>query len=293
MKQPIELRRLRDFGQTINDSFTFLKENFKPLFRILFVICGLLILISTVSNVFAYLNTSSLFMHFDANSYESSSRPAAYLISMLVNVFVLIITQSFIHLATLCYISVYLQKNNTTPTLAEVWGYFKYYFFRVLLAGILIFLLFVAGFVLCFIPGIYLLPPLYLIIPVIVIENTSFNFAFNKSFRLIKNNWWMVFGVIFIMGLIIAVVGSIVGIPISVITLGNKFLALKGFALPLIIFFSALRSLLLLAYVLPSIGVCLCYFSLSEEKEGTGLLDRIEKLGQTNNDQTGLPTEEY
>jgi len=103
----------------------------------------------------------------------------------------------------------------------------------------------------------------------------------------------MVFGVIFIMSLIIAVAGSIIGIPVTVITLGNKFLALKGFTLPLIIFFSVLRNLLLLAYVLPSIGVCLCYFSLSEEKEGTGLLDRIGKLGQTNNDQAGLPSEEY
>jgi len=293
MKQPIELRRLRDFGQTINDSFTFLKENFKPLFRILFVICGLLILISTVSTVFAYLNTSSLFIRFDPNSYESSSKPLAYLVSMLISAFVLVLTQSFICLATVCYISVYLQKSNNTPTLAEVWGYFKYYFFRVLGASIIIFLLFVAGFVLCLIPGIYLIPPLYLIIPIIVIENSSFNYAFNKSFRLIKNNWWMVFGVIFIMSLIIAVAGSIIGIPVTVITLGNKFLALKGFTLPLIIFFSVLRNLLLLAYVLPSIGVCLCYFSLSEEKEGTGLLDRIGKLGQTNNDQAGLPSEEY
>jgi len=292
MRQPIELRKLRDFGQIINDSFTFLKENFKPLFKSLFIICGFFILISTVSTVFTYMNMSTTF-NLDMNSYDAQSKPVAYFISVLVSAFILILTQAFIHLVTLCYISVYLQKNNTTPTLAEVWGYFRYYFFRVLGSGILIFFILMIGFMLCFIPGIYLGPISYLIIPIIVIENSSFGYAFNKSFRLIKNNWWLVFGVIFIMSLIVGVASSIVSLPISFITLGDKLLSLKGFKLPLIIIFSVLRNILLLAYVLPAIAVCLCYFNLAEEKDGTGLLDRIGKLGLSNDDQTTLPAEEF
>jgi len=292
MRQPIELRKLRDFGQIINDSFTFLKENFKPLFKSLFIICGFFILISTVSTVFTYMNMSTTF-NLDMNSYDAQSKPVAYFISVLVSAFILILTQAFIHLVTLCYISVYLQKNNTTPTLAEVWGYFRYYFFRVLGSGILIFFILMIGFMLCFIPGIYLGPISYLIIPIIVIENSSFSYAFNKSFRLIKNNWWLVFGVIFIMSLIVGVASSIVSLPISFITLGDKLLSLKGLKLPLIIIFSVLRNILLLAYVLPAIAVCLCYFNLAEEKDGTGLLDRIGKLGLSNDDQTTLPAEEF
>lgn len=292
MKQPIELRRMRDFGQIINDSFTFLKENFKPLFKSLFIICGFFILIGIISTAFTYMNISTVFT-LDMNSYDAQSKPFAYFLSAFVSAFILLITQAFIYLVTLCYISVYLQKNNATPTLAEVWGYFRYYFFRVLGGSILIYFILIISFLLCVIPGIYMFPIVYLIIPIIVIENSSFGYAFNKSFRLIKNNWWLVFGVIFIMSLIVGVASSIVSLPITIVTLGDRFLSLKGFRLPLIIVSSVLRNLLLLAYVLPAIAVCLCYFNLAEEKDGTGLLDRIGKLGKSGDDQSTLPTEEF
>ncbi|MDF2431343.1 MAG: hypothetical protein JWP44_974 [Mucilaginibacter sp.] len=292
MKQPIELRHLRDFGQIISDSFTFLKENFKPLFKALIIICGFFIIISTASTVFTYLNMP-IFSRFDPGSYNAALRPASYIFAAFLNAFFLMITHLFIYLVTLCYISVYLQKNNNTPTLAEVWGYFKYYFFRVLGSGILIFLLVVIGFVLCIIPGLYLFPITYLIIPIIVIENSSFRYAFNKSFRLIKDNWWLVFGVIFIMSLIVGVAGAIVNIPITSITMGSKLLSLKSITVPVIVIFSILRNLLLLAYILPAIATCLCYFNLEEEKNGTGLLDRIAKLGVNPDNNSTLPTEEY
>ncbi|MFI5139851.1 MAG: hypothetical protein ACHQIM_18660 [Sphingobacteriales bacterium] len=292
MKQSIELRKLRDFGQIINDSFTFLKENFKPLFKSLFIICGFFIVIGIISTVFTYMNFSTVFK-FDMNSYDAQTQPMTYFISFFVMGLVAVLAQAFIHLVTLCYISVYLQKNNTTPTLAEVWGYFRFYFFRVLGSGILIFFLIAVGFVLCIIPGIYMMVVCYLIIPTIVIENSSFSYAFNKSFRLIKNNWWLVFGVVFIMSLIVGIASSIVSMPITLVTLGDKFLPLKGLKLPLIIISSVLKNILLLAYVLPAIAVCLCYFNLAEEKDGTGLLDRIEKIGKDNDEQSTLPAEEF
>jgi uncharacterized membrane protein YhaH (DUF805 family) len=137
------------------------------------------------------------------------------------------------------------------------------------------------------------MPIVYLIIPIIVIENSSFGYAFNKSFRIIKENWWMVFGVIFIMSLIISISGSIASIPLTVIGMGGKFLSLKSFQLPLIIIFSILHNMIMLAYALPAIAICMCYFSLSEQKDGTGLLGRIDRIGKDNDDAPPLPSEEY
>jgi len=37
----------------------------------------------------------------------------------------------------------------------------------------------------------------------------------------------------------------------------------------------------------------LCYFTLAEQKDGTGLLDRIEKLGTNEGNDSALPAEEY
>jgi hypothetical protein len=151
----------------------------------------------------------------------------------------------------------------------------------------------IVAFVFCIIPCIYLSPIFYLIIPIVVIENTSFSYAFNKCFRLIKDNWWSVFGVIFIMWIIVVVSSLFVSISIGFIRTGTKFISLKQFTFPLIIFFSILKSALMLIYILPAIACALCYFNLTEEKEGTGLLYRIEQLGKSENDHPILPPEEY
>lgn len=290
MKQPIELRRVRDFGQVINDSFTFLKENFKPLFKSLFIICGFFLVLGTITTAFTFLKMSSMysgrFQNIQGGQYD-------YLISFFISAVSLIAAQACIHLVTLCYISVYLQKGNVQPTFAEVWGYFKYYFFRVFGSSILIAIMFVVGFVLCIIPGIYVLPIFYLIIPIMVIENSSFSYAFNKAFRIIRENWWTTFGVIFVMGMIVGVANSFAQYPITIISVSSRLVSLKGITTPLIIFFSALRNILMLGYALPGIAICLCYFSLAEQKDGLGLLERIEKFGTGAADNSNLPTEEY
>ena len=296
MNELIELRKTRDFGQIINDSFTFLKQNFKPLFGSLLIICGFFIVIGTVTSVFQYMGMMNLYkgaFPFNANSYEVPDYTITYFLSLIFNAFVMIMLQVCIHMVTLCYISVYLQKGNVKPTFEEVWGYFKYYFFRVLGSGIVITILIVVGLILCIIPGIYVANVFYLIIPIIIIENASFGYAFNKSFRLIKNNWWFVFGVIFLTSLIVGVASSIANIPITVITIGAKFFSNKSFTLPLLIIFSALRNIMMLAYTLSAVAVALCYFNLSEEKEGLGLLGRIENFGKTPEGDSSLPTEQY
>jgi hypothetical protein len=288
---PLELRKLRDFGQVISDSFTFFKENFKPLLTALITICGFLLLIEATSTAFTYVNMGNMYSNMRTGSFTGAS--ASYLLSVLFNSLVLLLTQMFITMVTLSYISVYLQKNNEIPTLADVWGYFKYYFFRIIGSGILITLIAILGFVLCIIPFFYLLPMLYLIIPIIIIENSSFKYALDKSFRIIKGNWWFVFGVIIVMGIIVAVVGSIATIPLTIITGANQFLSVKSISMPMVILFSLLHSVITLSYCLPTIAVTLCYFDLSEQKDGTGLLSRIDKIGLGNTNNTTLPPEEY
>jgi hypothetical protein len=298
MNQPIELRKTRDFGQIINDSFTFLKENFKPLFLSLLIICGFFIVVGTVTSVFQYMGMMNLYrgafpFNTNANAYSVPEYTVTYFVSLLFNAFVMIMLQVCIHMVTLCYISVYLQKGNTKPTFDEVWGYFKYYFFRVIGSGIVIAILIGVGFLLCVFPGIYVANVFYLVIPIIIIENTSFSYAFNRSFKLIKNNWWFVFGIIFITSLIVGIASSFAGIPLTILTVGSSFFSNKSFTLPLLIFFSALRNILMLAYALSAIAVALCYFNLSEEKEGLGLMERIDKFGKSNENDSSHPKEEY
>lgn len=281
MKQHFELRKLRDFGQVFNDTFIFFKDNLKPLMRSLFVICGVLMLIGAVSSASTYLNMSSVFnFNPGADTYDSERHAISYALSAFLTAFILLLTEGCINLVTLCYISVYLQNKGEEPTVVQVWGFFKYYFWRVLGASVLLGILTIVGMCFCLIPGIYLGIVFSLVMPVIVMENASFGYAFNKSFTLIRNNWWFVCGVIIVMSLIVGMANGVAGIPLGVAPLVGKLISNRSITVPIIIFFSVLRNILILAYSLTSIAVTLCYFDLSEQKEGTGLLSRIEDFGK-------------
>jgi len=55
---------------------------------------------------------------------------------------------------------------------------------------------------------------------------------------------------------------------------------------------SVLGHVALVLYILPVITIALCYFSLNEQKEGTGLMARINQIGENKADNN-LPAEEY
>lgn len=290
MKQHIELRKLRDFGQVFNDTFVFFKDNLKPLLRSIFVICGLLIVISVISTAATYLNISSVASFTPIqNTYSVEKHTISMLTNLAITIGVLMITQSCISLVTLCYISVYLQNKKHQPELAQVWGYFKYYFWRVFGATLLLALLAVIGTFFCVLPGIYLAVVFSLVIPIIVMENASFGYAFNKSFSLIRSNWWFVFGVIIVVWLIIFIAYKIAGIPLSLVALTSKLLSTKSIITPLLIFFSIMQNMLIVTHSLLTIAIALCYFDLSEQKEAIGLLGRIENFGKPDDEENPDP----
>jgi hypothetical protein len=298
MKQNIELRKLRDFGQIFNDTFTFFKDNLKPLLRSLFVICGVFLLLGAVSTAATYLNMTSVFAFAPGNTYDMQEHTLTYMVSLFIMCIILVLTQACINLVTLCYISVYLQNKAQEPSIAQVWGFFKYYFWRVVGASILLGILVVIGTLFCILPGVYLGIVFSLVIPIIVMENASFGYAFNKSFTLIRDNWWSTFGVIIVISLIVGIANSIAGVPLGVIPVISKLVSnhSNSITTPLIIFFSILRNLLFVTYSLTSIAVALCYFDLTEQKEGTGLMGRIEDFGKAEPEgdaQGPEPAEEY
>jgi hypothetical protein len=134
-----------------------------------------------------------------------------------------------------------------------------------------------------------------LIFPVMIIENTSFGYAFGQVFRLIRDNWWTTFGVLFVTGLIVYFCTLIVVLPTSAFNIGSVLLhKTKGIQLSLTasIITAVLGAFCHIFYILPITALALCYFNLTETKDATGLMERINQLGN-NTDNTNLPQEEY
>jgi hypothetical protein len=296
MEPSIELSKTRDFGEILSDSFLFIRQNFKPLLSCFFVFCGFFIFAGTVAGIMQQIKMIDVMNNPNGGIPESGSGIwAAYGWETLFTAVFALLGFMAITVTVISFMALYKEKGNIAPTNEELWGYFKYYFLKITGGAILNYILLIIGFMLCVVPGIYLYPILVLVFPIIIVENTSYSYAFNQSFRLIKENWWTTFGALFITGLIVSICASVVTVPFQVVNVWSVFL--HQIKTPHLSVFSIVIGTILMElakalYILPAVTLCICYFSLTEAKDATGLLGRIHELG-TNQADTNAPAEEY
>lgn len=297
MEPSIELSKTRDFGEIIADSFLFIRQNLKPLVSSFFVFCGFFLLAGCVTGIMQQIRVSDMY---DGTYVGTPGRPFsnfanAFSLSTILAMIFTLLTYIAMPVTVISFMALYKQKGNIAPTNEEVWGYFKFYFLKILGGAFVNMILLTLGFIMCFIPGIYFYPVLSLIFPIIIVENTSYGYAFNQSFRLIKENWWTTFGALFITYLISSICMGIITIPFAAVNIWNVFLRSGHFeqlSVITIVSGTLLRQLAQVLYILPLVGLVICYFSLTEAKDATGLMDRIDQLGNNAAD-ANAPAEEY
>jgi hypothetical protein len=125
-----------------------------------------------------------------------------------------------------------------------------------------------------------------------VLENTNFQYAFNRSFKLLKNQWWATAGAMFIIWVIAYACMTFASVPALVLTkAGTFFPGFEGWSVIMIIIGTIILNLSYVFMVIPIIGVSLCYFNLVEVQESTGLMDRINQFGEGKDNFEGQ--EEY
>lgn len=287
MDQKIEFRQTRDFGQIITDTFVFVKQNFKPLLKSVIYICGFFFVAYAITSVFNTLRMQEIVK--DGTITKSPFRVYSSW-EFGLNMIFSVVFYSSLFITVFSYISLYLEKLNQAPNVEEVWAYFKHFFLRLLIASFLMSCLTMVGFIFCLVPAIYLWPVTLLIVASMVFENSTLGYAFSRGFSLIKNNWWSTFGAIGIVTLI--VVGLVLLITLPATILSTASLLLNKTTLSFSILNAALGSIAAVFMVLPCVAISLAYFSLVEQKEGTGLQDKINQIGQNNLD-LDLPEEQY
>ena len=278
MKDNIELSRYREFGDIISDTFVVIKQNLKPLFKSYFIICGLFLVTDII--VSGVVNTSR---------GESTLYSPMGLLELLLDV----INYTALLVTTLCYMAVYKEKENHPPDVIEVWGYFKYYFFRVFFIQLLMLIVAAVGFFLCFFPGVYLSVVFALVTPIMVVENGSIRYSFNKAFKLINGNWWFTFGILLLVTIIILMAMLILMIPPMIIYGSGQWLSGKELNNTAGMLQSIMINLCQVLWLIPVTATVLIYFSLIEEKEGNSLINRIKMFGKNTSGTDQISSEQY
>lgn len=278
--QKINLYQTRDFGEKINVTFTFLRQNFQPLGRCLLFIAGPLLLITGV--------LSGMLPLFVENETEIFSILGGGAINGFLSLTAGVLVAAVVHI----YLDLYVRQADVIPIeVAEVWEGVKKVFFTFLVAtvisGIVVFL----GFVFLLIPGLILMAALSLIYIVITRENLSFGDAFSRCFKLIGGNYLSTLFLLLVVVILQLMIGVIVGLPAILLIGFDAFFSASGetllqeqsFIYQILYIIAQIINTVCSQFLasIPWLAIAFQYGNLIEKKEATGLMQDIEALGDT------------
>lgn len=286
MSQPINFRKQRELGDIITDTFKFLRQNFKPLFKDIFKITGPVFVIL----IFAIGYYSYLGMDLMSNPFLSDGSDVnieMYLISLFILFSALVAFYVLMYNTVLHYIKSYIENAGVVDH-TKVFRGVKNDFGRMLGLLLLVGIITVAGLLVCILPGIYLWVPLSLAPAMMVFTRTSVLDSISYSFSLIKDNWWMTFFTLFVITLLLYFISMVFQFPLMVyffikaLTMSHEGSVANPADLVdwVYVFLNVLSSIF--QYLLSVVGVvasAFIYYHLDEKKHGTGTYERISNLG--------------
>jgi hypothetical protein len=198
IKSKIVFNKERSISGIINDTFDFLKQNFKDLFIKTWKIVLPYFLILILGSV--YYSYSFNRVRINAGSILNMEGDISYFISYFMHVFILIVFISIVQLVVLNYIKDYI--NGEISSSQELKAKVYQRFFSLIGLNVLIYLLVLVGGVFLIIPGIYLFVVLVVAPFIFVFQNVNVKESISKSFDLVKGRWWSVFSSLFILFLV-------------------------------------------------------------------------------------------
>ncbi len=314
--EAIAFRQARDAGDVLNITFQFLRQNVVKLGKsLLFFVAPAMALATALSTQLQ----SSMIDPDSAIGINLGVLGVVYALSLLASVLAVTVVYG--------YIILYQDYGPDGFDLRDVWHVTLVRFFRIL--GTMLFLMFLVfvGYIALAIPMVLLIAAgtafggvgtvgailvsvllvfvflaliayfaviLSLIFPMRMREPIGVWAATGRCFKLVKNNWWATFAVLFVAFLVYLVLSIAVGLPYYILSFSGGFMTLDGGGPPvtgLLVALSIVASVgATLLYSVPLTATAFQYFSLVERKERTGLMGRIDAVGVGTNDDAREPS---
>jgi len=262
-----------------------------------FSICGIFLLIHAIFNgIYQSRNFGFLdrIRNIGANPVTTDTDvPSVFSIEYFMLLIFGMLAYTAILTMTGSYIKHYDENNGEQANVDQVWQIFKRYYLRIFLYMIPVnILVFVSIFFCCF-PVFYFFTVLAPFPIVVILEDLSFGDAFSRCFIIIKNNFWISLAIYLVAGMIYYASSTLVGFIVGLVVGLASYFTTKdigttvGLVTSILNIFSSLFLLILI------ISIALNYFNLVEQFDGTGIMRRIDNLGNTENNNFDNIEEQY
>ena len=291
MNKPfIEFKKQRDFGLLISDTFGFIRNEFRPFLTAVFSISGPALVLFIIGMAFYTYTVGDVF-NFDIYSDEVGdfSNPFLIIMSALAYGVSAILAYIFTASTALHYIKSYIE-NNGSVNVADVkynvyqtfWGYLGLGLLKWITLGFAI--------VLCFLPVLYAMVPMFIVFCIYIFERRrGATDAYSYSYYLVNEDFWLSLGTIIVLGILMYILSLVFAIPTLIYTYAKMGIFsgefdpanMNSFVDPVYIVLNVLATLFqLLLNLILVVASALLYFHLNEKKNFTGTYERISNIGQ-------------
>lgn len=279
---PINFKQERDLGITLQDASTFIKQNFGKIMKPTLIVAIVPLILSTVVMVMAM---QSLY----GNMASAPNDPTAIFSAMGAMIpayLLLMITYVMTYVMFIGYIKLYAAGQENI-TLSDLLPILKSKTIPLIFSSIILIIVIYIGMILCFFPGMYLAIVFAQFYAISIIEDSGFSATWKRCFYLIKDNWWSTFGLYIVTYLVTIGLLIVLYIPMYIIMglemfkavdqndssqIFNSMSTMMSYIMPIYYLIGLLVSLLF------AVVSSLRYFSLVEQKDGSGEREIIEQL---------------
>ncbi|MEJ7768544.1 MAG: hypothetical protein WKF89_12080 [Chitinophagaceae bacterium] len=280
-EQKVDLTKIRDFGENMNDTFLFIRQNFSPLLKSFLAICAIFMLSQAIFNGM-YQSRSIAILRDLMSGSRNNKNPFGVVTSPVYIFTVIIALLTFVSMSVAlgAYFKSYSQNSERPPAMEEVWAIFMKYYLKVLVFIIPIYILVMIGCVFCLVPGIYLWVTFVPFSLVIMIEDTGFLTSISRCFDLVRENFWSSLAIYLISYIVYKLCGLMIGGMIALVVALAGYLSTDDLGNSFAVATSFLNVFAFCFYIIFFVSAALNYFSLVESRDGTGILNRIDNIGK-------------
>lgn len=286
----IEFRKVRDLGRIISDTLGFLRNEWQPLFSTIIRASIIPVVIALAIGVY-FTGSSGLVLqaYFEAafsgdiRSFFDYPNLESFFMLFLLFTVVLIFATTTISVSIYAYIKSYIEGrgvinyDNIRQTIKEK-------MVSLFFMSIIVSIISTIGYFLCVLPGIYFAVTLTMAGPILVFQERGTLDSIGDAFNFIKGHWWNTFGMILVIGILIAIVNWILNLPMDYyaeanITSLDTSDVLEIITDPIYVLFIVLSFFLqFFFHIISMTSMAFIYFDI-EEQENPTTPDVINEIG--------------
>ncbi len=290
-KEKIEFIKERDFGEIINVTLLFIKQNYNILLKsVLYYLVPFAIIVGALLGLNQHSSMAQLFNQ-SAVSYSNQ------IIAIIIIVILAVIIFSLMPAIILEIFRDYQTYGPENMDMARIWEKARKSLGLILgltvsIVGIMIGFIFLMVLfakvtpwliVFFFLPLFYASIVVYFAFPVRVLEGGTIGESLKRAFFLVNGNWWWTFLIYFVISLIVSIIGMAFAIPQYVYLIFIGITSAKGgtpeLSMGVMIFTYALTFVgQIIVNNIPIIALTFQYYNLLEKKDKPGLQRRIDEI---------------